>query len=373
MNIIKFDKTELTAALQPVLSVVERRNSLPILLNVLIKFEGNHATFTTSDVEIQISSTILKERNHKEDFEITVSARKLYEISKSLSEAIPISLSLEQEKLIVTQKGSRFSLQTIKANEFPLIDPGETNTVELTLKSTDIKQLLDSVAFSMAVQDVRYYLNGLFLKIDGKDLIAVTTDGHRLCFNKMSVKAPVEYNGAISCIIPRKAVIEIQKIINSEKNIEIKFSIYQNFLRVSFPGKVLITKLIEGNYPDYQKVIPQDSKNKVVFSKDELLEKLNRLSILTSDKYRGIRIMLSGEKVLMKSNNADQEEAAEELFTEEGSGELDIGFNVTYLIEALNNIKTDKIGFSFNDSQSSAVITDSENKYFKYIVMPMRL
>ena len=160
---------------------------------------------------------------------------------------------------------------------------------------------------------------------------------------------------------------------NEEKDIDVELFIYNNYLKVKLPQKTLITKLIEGTYPDYQKVIPEESKNFLVFNKKNFLDKLNRVSILTSDKYRGIRIVVQKNKVLMKSTNSDQEEAIEEITTEEGSGELDVGFNVTYLIEVLNNINADKIGFSFNDSQSSAVITNQKDKFFKYVVMPMRL
>jgi len=178
---------------------------------------------------------------------------------------------------------------------------------------------------------------------------------------------------SISCIVPRKAVTELQKILSIERDIKIEICIHSNYIEITLPGKKLTSKLIEGNYPDYQKVIPEESKHKIMFNKKEFLEKLNRVSILTSDKYRGIRITLEGETAVLQSTNSDQEEAIEQIVTEEGKGELDIGFNVTYLIEVLNNIDAEKVGFFFNDSQSSAVITNLEDKEFKYIVMPMRL
>ena len=373
MEIIKFEKEELSQALQPVLSVVERRNALPILLNVLINFHQNRVSFTTSDIEIQITSMLLNKNNNLENVELTVSARKFYEIIKSLSETETISLSLLKEKFVVQQAQSKFSLQTLPSKDFPLIKLTDPCLLEFSFKSDKVKGLLDSVAFSMAVQDVRYYLNGLFLQISEKNVIAVTTDGHRLCFNSMSIELSENSMEPVTCILPRKAVIELQRIFNSERNTDVTFRVYSNYMEVVLPTKKIITKLIEGNYPDYQKVIPQESKHHVKFNKKDLLEKLNRVSILTSDKYRGIRILLSGQKVQLKSTNSDQEEAIEEIITEEGTGELDIGFNVTYLIEALNNISSEKIGFSFTNAQSSAVITNSENTEFKYIVMPMRL
>ncbi|MDA9689559.1 DNA polymerase III subunit beta [Betaproteobacteria bacterium] len=376
MDIIKFSKSELSIALQPILSVVERRNALPILLNVLITFRKNIVSFTTSDIEVQITSTLIKDNLELEDLELTVSARKLFEISKSLSDHKTIVLSLIKDKLVIQQEQSKFSLQTLPAKDFPLLDIGNKTNLSFSLQSDEMKTLLDSVSFSMAIQDVRYYLNGLFLQVNGKELIAVTTDGHRLCFNKITIPSLDNSTESMSCIVPRKAVIELQKVLSTTKDIKdknVEISIHSNYIQLCLPGKRLISKLIEGNYPDYQKVIPNDSKYKVMFNKKDFLEKLTRVSILTSDKYRGIRITLDGETAVLQSTNSDQEEAIEKIITEEGSGELDIGFNVTYLVEVLNNINADKVGFSFNDSQSSAVITNLEDKEFKYIVMPMRL
>ena len=373
MEIIKFNKSELLVALQPILSVVERRNALPILLNVLMTFRDNTVSFTTSDIEIQITTNLVKEDQKLENLNLTVSARKLFEISKSLSDHKIIVFSLIKDKLIIQQAHSKFSLQTLPAKDFPLLNINDEKYLKLTLKSSEMKALLDSVSFSMAIQDVRYYLNGLFLQVNGMELIAVTTDGHRLCFNKIIISALKESSESLSCIVPRKAVIELQKILSTERDVDIDVLIHSNYIEISLPGKRLISKLIEGNYPDYKKVIPNDNKHKVMFNKNDFLEKLNRVSILTSDKYRGIRITLEGETAILQSTNSDQEEAIEKITTEEGKGELDIGFNVTYLIEVFNNINAEKISFSFNDSQSSAVISNLEDKEFKYIVMPMRL
>ncbi len=373
MEIIKFNKSELSLTLQPILSVVERRNALPILLNVLIIFRGNKVSFTTSDIEIQMTSTLLKEDHDFKDLKLTVSARKLFEIGKSLSDDEIIVLSQIKDKLVIKQNQSKFSLQTLPAADFPLLNIKDEKNLKFTLKSDEMKALLDSVSFSMAIQDVRYYLNGLFLQVDGKELITVTTDGHRLCFNKIIISSLKESSESLSCIVPRKAVMELQKILSIDRDVNIEICIYSNYIEISLPGKKLISKLIEGNYPDYRKVIPNDSKHKVMFNKNDFLEKLTRVSILTSDKYRGIRITLEGETAVLKSTNSDQEEAMEKIITEEGKGELDIGFNVTYLIEVLNNINAEKVEFSFNDSQSSAVISNLEDKEFKYVVMPMRL
>ena len=248
MEIIKFNKNELSVTLQPILSVVERRNALPILLNVLITFRNNMVLFTTSDIEIQITSTLEKGNHEFEDLELTVSARKLYEISKSLIDNKTITLSLIKDKLVIQQDQSKFSLQTLPAKDFPLLNIESENKLNLTLKSDELKALLDSVSFSMAIQDVRYYLNGLFLQVNGTDLIAVTTDGHRLCFNKILIPSKEKSSESLSCIVPRKAVIELQKILSTEKDVNTKVCIYSNYIEISLLGKKLISKLIEGNY-----------------------------------------------------------------------------------------------------------------------------
>ena len=374
MNLININKTEIITALQPVLGVVERRNSLPILLNVLIRKEQDRISFTCSDTELQMTSVLplQDETNDKNDSVFTVSARKLFDICKSLSTEQKINITLNQEKLIIKQNKSKFSIQTLPAKDFPLIELQKEEKLNLKLESTQFKELVDTVAFSMAIQDVRYYLNGLYLEVKSDSIVAVTTDGHRLSINKIDLQQE-NLEKTVSLIIPRKAIIELQKGLQSANSGLINISVTGNFLTVKSEDKVMVSKLIEGNYPDFTKVVPESSELNLNFQREELLEKLTRVSILTSDKYRGIRLTLSEKLVSLKTINSEQEEATEEIICEEAQGNFDIGFNVSYLIEVLNTLDTDTITLSLTDSQSSAMITTRKNKNYKYVVMPMRL
>ena len=374
MNLININKTEIIAALQPVLGVVERRNSLPILLNVLIKREKNKLFFTTSDIELQMTSvlTLSKDTVEENDSTFTVSARKLFDICKSLSAENNINITLNQEKLIIKQNKSKFSIQTLPVKDFPIIELQKEEIFNLRIEIKSFKKLIESVAFSMAVQDVRYYLNGLYLEVREDSIVAVTTDGHRLSINKIDLQQKGPEKPAF-LIIPRKAIIELQKNLQAENNEMVNISVTGNFLTIKLADKVMVSKLIEGNYPDFTKVVPESSILHLTFQREELLEKLTRVSILTSDKYRGIRLTLSEGLVSLKTINSEQEEANEEIICEQANGNIDIGFNVSYLIEVLNTLDTDTIVLSLSDSQSSAMITTTKNKNYKYVVMPMRL
>lgn len=374
MNLINISKTEIITALQPVLGVVERRNSLPILSNVLIRKEKNRLFFTTSDIEIQMTSALSLSAETTDDTDsiFTVSARKLFDICKSLSDEQKINITLLQEKLVIKQNKSKFSIQTLPAKDFPIIELEKKETFDLKVNAEKFKKLIDTVAFSMAVQDVRYYLNGLYLEVNSEGILAVTTDGHRLSINEIDLKQ-TGIEEPISLIVPRKAIIELQKALQIGNEGVIDISVAGNFLTIKLSDKVMISKLIEGNYPDFTKVVPESSELHLEFKREELLEKLTRVSILTSDKYRGIRLTLSKELVSLKTINSEQEEASEEIICDQAHGDFDIGFNVSYLIEVLNTLETDNIILSLSDSQSSAMITTGNNKNYKYVVMPMRL
>jgi DNA polymerase-3 subunit beta len=374
MNLININKTAIITALQPVLGVVERRNSLPILLNVLIKKEQNKLFFTTSDIELQMTSVLSLSENtvDSNDSIFTVSARKLFDICKSLSTEPKINIALNQDKLIIKQNKTKFSIQTLPAKDFPIIELQKDEIFNLRLETKSFKALIDTVAFSMAIQDVRYYLNGLYLEVKSDSIVAVTTDGHRLSINKIGLQQKGPDKPA-SLIIPRKAIIELQKNLQTENDEMVNISVTGNFLTIKLADKVMVSKLIDGNYPDFTKVVPESSELHLKFQREELLEKLTRVSILTSDKYRGIRLTLSKELVSLKTINSEQEEANEEIICEQAKGNIDIGFNVSYLIEVLNTLDTDTIVLSLSDSQSSAMITTTKNKNYKYVVMPMRL
>mgnify|MGYP001216821024 CR=1 FL=1 len=373
MNIIKTKKEVLLNSLQPIINVVEKRNALPILMNVLIEKKNDDLIFTTSDIELEMSTRF--KYFDSEEFKITVSARKFIEIIRSLSDDVNITLKKEKNKLLINQQKSKFSLQTLDSSDFPLININDEKKASLNISQQILKTLFDSTSFSMATQDVRYYLNGMYVQVKGSEIITVTTDGHRLAFNKMQLKEQdVSFQneeGSFSCIVPRKAVMEIQKNIQ-EKEEKIEIDFYPNHLELRTEEKKLITKLIEGNFPDYTRVIPEESKVILNLEREDLLNKLHRISILTTDKHRGIKVKLTKEKLILKSTNTEQEEAEEEIICQ-SNVEIDIGFNVSYLIDVLTNIKTEKINFLLTDAQSSAVIQTTASKEFRYVVMPMRI
>ncbi len=372
MNLINIKKEILLNSLQPIINVVEKRNALPILMNVLIEKKESQISFTTSDIELQMTTSI--EHEHQGKFKLTVSARKLIEIIRSLSETEDIKFRIEKNKLLINQQKSKFSLQTLEANEFPLINITNEKKASLKISQQILKKLIESASFSMATQDVRYYLNGMYIEINSSEIIVVTTDGHRLSFNKEELKEqPNLYSEDknFSCIIPRKAIIEIQKNIY-EKQEMVELDFFPNHLEFRTEEKKLITKLIEGNYPDYTRVIPDKSKVKLSLNRDDLLNKLHRISILTTDKHRGIKVKLEKEKLILKSTNNEQEEAEEEILCQ-SDVEIDIGFNVSYLIDVLTNMRTETIDLLLTDAQSSAVIQMPTSKQYKYVVMPMRI
>ncbi|OUV03367.1 MAG: DNA polymerase III subunit beta [Betaproteobacteria bacterium TMED82] len=373
MNYLTISKTHILNALQSIISVVEKRNSLPILLNVLIEKTNDKVVFTTSDIELQISSSVRLQSTENLS-KLTVSARKLLDIVKLLNDG-QINFSLRDNKLFINQDRSKYSLHTLPSEDFPLVSVNEDTKTILKISSVSLKSVLDSVSFSMAIQDVRYFLNGLYLELTPTSLVAVTTDGHRLSYN--AVRTEVEtiidasFEGKFSCIIPRKAITEIQKLL-SDKDELVEIDFYKNHLQINTDKHTFISRLIEGNYPDYSRVIPDESKIDILIKRVDILSKLQRVQILTSDKYRGIKIQLEKEKIILKVVNSEQEEAQEEIICE-NEDQLDIGFNVIYLIDVLANMKTEDICISLIDSQSSAVIKIPNNDDYKYIVMPMRI
>jgi DNA polymerase-3 subunit beta len=259
----------------------------------------------------------------------------------------------------------------LSAEEFPIINLPPQSKLVIKESQKKIKKLIDSVSFSMAYQDVRYYLNGLFVKIKLNEIIAVATDGHRLAINSETINLS-EIQEQMEFIIPRKAVIEIGKLCNeTEENITLHF--YQQYLKVETNSVQLVTKLIDGKYPDYKKVIPQQTQTTVDVNRQELLTGLQRVSILTADKYRGIKMHVIDDKILLHSTNAEQEEAEEQIQCSKNSLDINMGFNVSYLIEVLSNIKNNSIQLLLSDPQSSAMVLDSNQQNFKYIVMPMRI
>jgi DNA polymerase III subunit beta len=368
MIVLKATQDKVLSVLQSVAGIVERRHTLPILANVMMRKTGSALQFTTSDLEIQIRTTENLDGDAG-NFTTTVGARKLIDILRTMPADQTVSLESSQSKLILKGGKSRFTLQTLPAEDFPLVQESANFGPIFSVPQKTLKGLLNQVAFAMAVHDIRYYLNGILFVAEGKQLSLVATDGHRLAFASAMLDVEVPRQ---EVILPRKTVIEMQRLLSdADGAIEMQFA--NNQARFSFEGMEFVTKLVEGKFPDYNRVIPKNHKNGITLGRQALLASLQRTAILTSDKFKGVRLNIDPGTLRVASNNAEQEEAIDELDIDYNGDSIEIGFNVTYLIDALANMDQEMVKVELSDSNSSALITIPENASFKYVVMPMRI
>jgi DNA polymerase-3 subunit beta len=368
MQLVKTHRDTILRPLQIVSGIVERRHTLPILANILIRKDGEQVSFLSTDIEVQIT-THAKVGSGSEVAATTVAARKLLDILRALPEGNDVTLSLANKRMTVQSGKSRFALQTLGAEEFPTVAQAEHYNAKVTLPQKTLKHLFNMVHFAMAQQDIRYYLNGLLLVVDGKNVIAVATDGHRLAFCQVATEQEFPRQ---EVIIPRKTILELQRLLEDTDE-TVNLEIATNQVKLSFADIELISKLVEGKFPDYTRVVPKGYKNNFTIGRDQLLRSLQRAAIMTSDKFKGVRCIMSPGSMKISSTNADQEEAVEEIEIDYGGDSVDIGFNVTYLLDVLNNLKCDSINIALGDANSSALITIPDNADFKYVVMPMRI
>ena len=368
MIVLKATQEKFLSVLQSVAGIVERRHTLPILANVLIRKTGALLQLTTSDLEIQIR-TSAELGGDEGDFTTTVGARKLIDVLRSMPSDQTVSLESAQNKLVLKGGKSRFTLQTLPAEDFPLVQEADSFGPVFSVPQKVLKELLSQVSFAMAVHDIRYYLNGILFVAEGKQLSLVATDGHRLAFSSATLDVEVPKQ---EVILPRKTVLEMQRLLSDKEGaIEMQFA--GNQAKFSFEGMEFVTKLVEGKFPDYNRVIPKNHQNIVILGREPLLRSLQRTAILTSEKFKGVRLNIEPGTLRVASNNAEQEEAVDELDIDYGGDSIEIGFNVTYLIDALNNMHQDMVKIELADSNSSALLTIPDNAAFKYVVMPMRI
>lgn len=353
-----------------VAGAVERRQTMPILSNLLIKTSGKKLFLTGTDTEVELSSTIALEAA-AEKGEITVPARKLVDICKSLPEGSEIAFSLEDGKAVIQSGRSRFALATLAATDFPTVQ-NDGSQFTATVKQRDFRGLVDRTAFSMAQQDVRYYLNGMLWEISGSKLKAVATDGHRLAIADVALQEKVE-GGKKQFIVPRKGVQELTRLLTDEEE-NITFEFGENHIRATAADMVFVSKLVDGKFPDYERVLPKGGDKFVYANRQELKSALGRSAILSNEKFRGIRFSLSSGMVGIQANNPEQEEANEEVSVDYQGDSVEMGFNVSYLIDVLSVLKDEKIKMTLSDSNSSALVEDgNESNNAVYVVMPMRL
>lgn len=370
MLLIKTQRDTLLTPLQAVSGIVEKRHTLPILSNVLLEKKGDKLTFLATDIEIQIT-TSTGGASGDQDSAVTVGARKLQDILRSLPESSEVSLTLEDKRLQVRAGKSRFNLQTLPSEDFPRMAMSEGDSKKITVTQKQFRHLLAQTLFSMAAQDVRYYLNGLLLLVDGTQLRAVATDGHRLAFACMPLEGESEAPRQ-ELILPRKTVLELNRLLaDSDEPLHIELA--SNQVRFQFGQINLVSKLIDGKFPDYERVIPSTLKNVVSLNRVALLQSMVRAAILTNEKFRGVRLVLTPGSLKIMAANAEQEEAQEEIEVDYSGDAIDVGFNVGYLLDVLNNTSVETIEWGFNDASSSALLTIPGNDRFKYVVMPMRI
>jgi DNA polymerase-3 subunit beta len=369
MIVLKAPQEKLLEALQSVAGIVERRHTLPILANVLLRKRGPLVEFTTSDLEIQVR-TESDLGGDEGELATTVGARKLIDILRALPAEQLVALSTAQNKLTMQAGKSRFTLQTLPAEDFPLVNESVDFGPVFAVPQKTLRGLLGQVHFAMAVHDIRYYLNGILFIAEGRTLTLVATDGHRLALAQSELQAEVPNRQEV--ILPRKTVLELQRLLkDDEAAIEMRFA--ANQARFAFGGMEFVTKLVEGKFPDYNRVIPRNHRNRITLGRAPLLSCLQRAAILTSDKFKGVRVNVEPGRLLIASSNAEQEEAREELEIDYDGDSIEIGFNVTYLIDALGNMGAEMVTLELQDSAASALFTVPDQPGFKYVVMPMRI
>ncbi len=367
MLLFKGPRNQILEPLQSVCGIVEKRHTLPILSNVLIEKNDGRLTLLATDIEIQIKTGA--ETGGAETAALTVGARKLQDILRSLPEDSEVNLNFEDKRLQVKAGRSRFNLQTLPAEDFPRMAQADGAQTRIKVSQKQFKRLLALVQYAMAQQDIRYYLNGLLLVVKGNEMRMVATDGHRLAYASETLG---EQQQPIEVILPRKTVLELSRqLADNDDELEIVLAPTQALFR--FGAIEFISKLIDGKFPDYERVIPQGHNNLVKLSRSGLLQSLLRVKILTNEKTPGVRLVFTPGSLKIISNNTEREEAQEEIEIDYQGDSIDIGFNVNYMLDVLNNVAAEEIECRLGDANSSALFSLPGNENFKYVVMPMRI
>lgn len=360
------ERESILAPLQAVIGVVERRQTMPILANVLVVGRGEQLSITATDLEVELvakASVSLQTPG-----EITLPGRKLLDIVKALPDKAQVTIAIEGERATVRSGKSRFTLATLPASDFPTVEDIRAQQA-LLIPQSALRRLLDKTHFSMAQQDVRYYLNGMLLEADGKTLRTVATDGHRLSYCETTLEH--EAGTSQQVIVPRKGVLELQRLLGGDGNVEL--AIGTNHVRAQIGDIRFTSKLIDGRFPEYGRVIPSNPTKRIAVDRDILRSALQRAAILSNEKYRGIRLGVKPGLLILQSHNPEQEEAEEELEINYTGEELEIGFNVNYLLDALAAVDGGEVEIGLTDANNSCLLSSPGTPQAKYVVMPMRL
>jgi DNA polymerase-3 subunit beta len=351
-----------------VAGVVERRNTLPVLANVLLQLDGDRLSLTGTDLEVELVGRVQLPAAG-EPGEITLPARKLLDICKSLPEGSDVQLTVRDGKATITSGRSRFTLATLPAREFPNIE-GSIGTHQFTIAPAHLRRLIDRTSFAMAQQDVRYYLNGMLWEIKSGRLRFVATDGHRLAI--CTLPDDLANVDDVQVILPRKGVLELGRLLHDDDE-SVTVILGANHLRATTPGFTFTSKLVDGKFPDYERVLPRSAEKVVTGSRSELRQAFTRTAILSNEKYRGVRLKLTADSLEIVANNPEQEQAEEIVPVSYQGDDLEIGFNVGYLLDVLGVLDGDEVRFSLSDPNSSALLEEAEEGDSLYVVMPMRL
>lgn len=354
--------------LQLVAGVVERRQTLPVLSNVLLVVEGQQLSLTGTDLEVELVGRVALE-DAAEPGEITVPARKLMDICKSLPADALIDVRLDEQKALIKSGRSRFTLSTLPASDFPTVEEGP-GSLNFSVEQGKLRRLIERSGFAMAQQDVRYYLNGMLIEVSNGMLRAVATDGHRLAM--CSMQAGIEQADRHQVIVPRKGILELARLL-TDQDAQVNVVLGQHHIRATTGEFTFTSKLVDGKFPDYERVLPRGGDKLVIGDRQTLREAFSRTAILSNEKYRGIRLQLESGLLKIQANNPEQEEAEEEVVVDYSGAALEIGFNVSYLLDVLGVMTADQVRITLSDSNSSALVQEADNDDSAYVVMPMRL
>jgi len=369
MKLVQIERDALLKPLQAVTGIVEKRHTLPILSNVLIERKQGSLTMVATDLEIQVAARMELGKGPGEDTGLTVSARKLQEILRALPDGSEAALEVQNNRLQVRSGKSRFNLQTLPVGDFPAMAEPEAAQAKVSMPQKALRELLLLVQYAMAQQDIRYYLNGLLMVLEGGQVKVIATDGHRLSYAARALGQSQEKR---EVILPRKAVLELSRLL-ADSDDPVTIEIFGAVVRFGFGGTVLTTKIIDGKFPDYTRVVPTNYQKRFSIQRQALLQSLQRAGILSNEKFRGVRWMVSAGSLRISCTNNEQEEAQEELEITYDGDALDIGFNITYILDVLNNVHSDAVECAFGDANSSMLVTVPDNSEFRYVVMPMRI
>lgn len=364
---VEIKRSDLLKPLSDISSVIERRQTLPILSNVLLVLDETGMELTGTDMEVELICKLSEAKG--EPSEITVAARKLLDICKALPEEATLMFKLEGGRVKIQSGRSRFSLQTLAAEDFPKIE-ADSWKYDFNVSPTKLKKLFEKTAFSMAQQDVRYYLNGLLIELNGKTLCAVATDGHRLAKTEITLDQTTSSDHQV--IVPRKAVQELIRLLEEGEQ-AIRVQISEKHLRITTSATTFTTKLIDGRYPDYKKVIPTELPINLNLKKQTLRDILTRAAILTNEKFRGVSLAIGEGKLAVTAHNPEQEEAKDEMPIDYTGPSAEVGFNVSYILEAISFLSGNEVSLQLKDQNTSCILSSKEDPETLYLVMPMRI